>query len=238
MGSPTSQTKSVVSEEDVMRGKWVTKSTGSRTPKSSHAGASSKFTFMSETSASTCGTDDPTIQSGEPKGSKLLLSLRKDENDAAQDTEKITLMANLKEYFMQEKFGFKVEIGTVEDEKEKFVLFFTGEQEANRALSLKDMFDYDLTPFVEPTKKKTQRPTPSNPLRYKVLNRSRLRGGKSMKSEWQGDVYKGEIVWVNQIKGRRARVIDRSNGTDTVRGWVSLRSNNGFQLLTQFHDNE
>jgi len=147
----------------------------------------------------------------------------------------VAMMAEIRSYFMEK--GFKVEIGTVESDDRSYILFFRNEQDTNRALSMKDEFDYDVAPYSEPAKKKTKRPTPNEPLRYMVLNRSRLRAGKSMKSEWQGDVYKGDIVWVNQIKGRRARII-RAQKDPTVRGWVSLRSNNGFQLLTQFHDNE
>lgn len=56
-----------------------------------------------------------------------------------------------------------------------------------------------------------------------------------MKSEYCGDLCKGEVVWVNQVKGRRARVIARGPRGDTVRGWVSLRSNHGIQLLVQLY---
>lgn len=56
-----------------------------------------------------------------------------------------------------------------------------------------------------------------------------------MKSDYTGDLCKGEVVWVNQVKGRRARVISRGPHGDTVRGWVSLRSSHGIQLLVQLY---
>lgn len=164
---------------------------------------------------------------------RLSLTLRPEQ--VTED--KIATMNKIRNYFLEK--GFKVEIGTVEMDDTKFILFFREEQETNRALSMHDdrQFEYDIGPYSEPQKKRSKRPTPGEPLRYMVLNRSRLRAGKSLKSEWRGELYKGDIVWVNQIKGRRARII-RAQEDATVRGWVSLRSNNGFQLLTQFQDNE
>jgi len=162
---------------------------------------------------------------------RLLLTLRPEQ--VVED--KIGTMTKIRNYFLEK--GFKVEIGTVDMDDRRFILFFRDDQETNRALSMNEDLDYDVAPYAEPMKKRSKRPTPAEPIRYMVLNRSRLRAGKSMKSEWRGELYKGDIVWVNQIKGRRARII-RAKDDPTVRGWVSLRSNNGFQLLTQFQDNE
>lgn len=201
----------------------------------------SALSCMSETSAHsvrsarTHRTADNTSQrSGSTVAAKtvatrLLLTLKPEQ----QVEDKIGTMTKIRNYFLEK--GFKVEIGTVDMDDRRFILFFREEAETNRALSMNDEFDYDLSPYSEPMKKRSKRPTPGEPLRYMVLNRSRLRAGKSLKSEWRGELYKGDIVWVNQIKGRRARII-RAKEDATVRGWVSLRSNNGFQLLTQNND--
>jgi len=202
----------------------------------------SALSCMSETSGSIRGAS---VTSGPSQGpsdkdkkdsiassTRLLLTLK-----AAQEVgpDKIASMTTIRKYFLN--LGFKVEIGTVDTADKQFILFFRDEKETNRALSMNDEFKYDLAPYAEPAKKRSKRPTPAGPIRYMTLNRSRLRAGKSLKSEWKGELYKGDVVWVNQIKGRRARII-RAKDDPTVRGWVSLRSNNGFQLLTQFQDNE
>jgi hypothetical protein len=81
---------------------------------------------------------------------------------------------------------------------------------------------------------KAPSPTPKSPVEYKVLSRVTVRTGKSLKSEIIGHIYKGTIVTVNQIKGRRARVI-RSTINETIQiGWVSLHTSCSLQLLTQF----
>lgn len=174
---------------------------------------------------------DKEIQKNLASSTRLLLTLREDQ----ESSDKISCMNNIRKYFLN--LGFKLEIGTVETADRQFILFFRDEKETNRALSMNDEFNYDVAPYAEPAKKRSKRPTPAAPIRYMTLNRSRLRAGKSLKSEWKGELYKGDVVWVNQIKGRRARII-RAKDDATVRGWVSLRSNNGFQLLTQFQDNE
>jgi len=84
-------------------------------------------------------------------------------------------------------------------------------------------------------KQKAPSPTPKSPVEYKVLSRVTVRIGKSLKSKIIGHIYKGAIVTVNQIKGRRARVIRSTiNGATIQIGWVSLHTSYSLQLLTQF----
>jgi hypothetical protein len=117
----------------------------------------------------------------------------------------------------------------------KFIVKFRSYDEANRALSMKDALGYDLSDYTE-TRKKGPRPTPSNPQQYMVLHHARMRSGKSMKSQVLGFVEKGDIFWVNQIKGKRARLIERTKEGDKNLGWVSLRNNAGYQLMAPFHE--
>jgi len=112
----------------------------------------------------------------------------------------------------------------------KFIVAFPNAAEAMRALSMKDQLGYDLAEYTE-ARKKGPRPTPSNPQQYKVLHHARMRSGKSMKSQVKGFVEKGEVYWVNQIKGKRARLIKRTKAGDEKLGWVSLRNNAGYQLM-------
>jgi len=84
------------------------------------------------------------------------------------------------------------------------------------------------------TKHKAPSPTPKSPVEYKVLSRVTVRGGKSLKSEIIGHIYKGTIVTVNQCKGRRARVVRNTNNGTMEIGWVSLHTSYSLQLLTQF----
>jgi len=70
------------------------------------------------------------------------------------------------------------------------------------------------------------RPCPTNHLKYRALKCLQVRRGKSFRGHFfKGVVEKGESVWVDQIKGRRARVINR--------GWVSLYTTDGRPLLVQ-----
>jgi len=74
-----------------------------------------------------------------------------------------------------------------------------------------------------------RRARPSSPVEYKVLRDLQVRQGKSFKGNYLvGILKRGETVEVDQIKGRRARVVNR--------GWVSLKTENGIQLLQRVSD--
>lgn len=76
------------------------------------------------------------------------------------------------------------------------------------------------------------RPSPKRPILYKALERLQIRDGKSFKRAEVGYLEKGRCVFVNQIKGRRVRLIKRKDD-DQNWGWVSLYSESGKALLTQ-----
>jgi len=65
-------------------------------------------------------------------------------------------------------------------------------------------------------KRKAPSPSPKCPVEYKVLSRVTVRIGKSLKSKIVGCICKGAIVTVNQIKGRRARVIHNTINGATI----------------------
>jgi len=74
-----------------------------------------------------------------------------------------------------------------------------------------------------------RRARPKNPVEYKVLYDLQVRRGKSFKGNYLVGILKqGETVEVDQIKGLRARVVNK--------GWVSLKSENGIQLLQRLSD--
>jgi len=192
---------------------------------------------MSETSNCTASSASSSLMMHPQKSSFTLLVTLDQTNE-----ESWSMMGNLKSKFQH--YGFNVEI-TPKDSNEntcQFVIVFTDGQSMNRALSMKSELDFnDLVVYNEPTaKKKGPRPTPAKPLLYKVLNRAKMREGKSMKSTVLGHVNKGDLYWVNQIKGKRARIVKREfvNGRvdptkDKNLGWVSLRNNSGYMLMSQ-----
>jgi len=130
--------------------------------------------------------------------------------------------------------GFDIHPRVDEKNERQFIINFSSEAEANRALSIKADLGYELSTYTG--RKHGPRPTPSNPQQYKVLHHARIRKGKSMKSQVMGFVNKGDIFWVNQIKGKRARLVERSAQGDINKGWVSLRNNAGYQLMAPFHE--
>jgi len=89
-------------------------------------------------------------------------------------------------------------------------------------------------------KKYPPRACPNDPIKYKALKPLVILKGKSFRGNFKvGSLVKGEKVWVNQVKGRRARVIkrkeERSEDNET-RGWVSLFSEDGTPLLIQLDE--
>jgi len=79
---------------------------------------------------------------------------------------------------------------------------------------------------VSNKKKYPPRPCPTNHIKYRALADLWVRRGKSLRGNLiKGVVEKGESVWVDQVKGRRARVMNR--------GWVSLYTTDGAPLLIQ-----
>jgi len=69
-----------------------------------------------------------------------------------------------------------------------------------------------------------------NLVRFKVLKTLKVRAGVSLKDKKIGLLKKDEIVTVNQVDGRRARVISEDKAP-AISGWVSLNSETGSPYL-------
>jgi len=151
------------------------------------------------------------------KGKELLLTLRPDQ--IAQGTK----IEHLRSQF--EDFGYKVIIYSLKDKKASYSLEFTDRKEAQRALA-DPKIGYKLV------KKRPLRPSPTCPIQFKALHALRIRTGKALTGRVVGVVKKNELVTVNQVKGRRARLmyIDKE-GNKWNRGWVSVHTSEGKPLL-------
>jgi len=83
-------------------------------------------------------------------------------------------------------------------------------------------------------KKWPARPNPNNPIKYRSMRELKIRSGKAFSGKVVGALKKDETVTVNQLKGRRARLIKEVKGGEpVVIGWVSVHSLDGVPLLVQ-----
>jgi len=86
-----------------------------------------------------------------------------------------------------------------------------------------------------------KKPSPSSPMEYISLEDLKIRIGKSLNGDRVGILRKGQKVTVNQIKGKRARLI-RPKQEVKDWGWVSMYSkDDGQPLLTpvnEMYDND
>jgi len=81
-------------------------------------------------------------------------------------------------------------------------------------------------------KKKSLRARPDNPIKYKALRTAKIRSGKSVRTDIIGNLPKGSVVVINQIKGRSGRiVVPKSDGYFNKVGWVTLYTHDRKQLL-------
>jgi len=81
-----------------------------------------------------------------------------------------------------------------------------------------------------------QRPKPTQPIEYISLERLEIREGKSMKKLIVDYLDKGRKVTVDQLKGKRARLLKPNRERW---GWVSMYSEEGGRpLLSQLDENE
>lgn len=155
---------------------------------------------------------------------KLLLTL-----PDAQVISGVCAIQSIRARFQELKI--QVEVLPYHDKRHTYLLAFPNYQRAEEALLRADEIGYKLT------KKWPPRPKPRRPLKYKSLAVLKIRAGKSLSGDVVGTLSKGEIVTVNQIKGRRARLIDeKENGKVENIGWVSIHEEDGSSLLTQLGD--
>jgi len=128
------------------------------------------------------------------------------------------------------ELNYNVEVKRIDKKGKSFVVDFEDRRTALNALAKADAIGYKLS------KNRTQRPNPKNLVRYKALSNLTVREGKSFKLRKIGQVMKNEVIIVNQMKGRRARIVDVQNGKPVNFGWVSLRSSEGIALMERLEE--
>jgi len=155
---------------------------------------------------------------------KLLLILQDDQ--VVSDT---SAMQSIRARFQE--LEIQVQVLPMHDKRYAYTLVFPTYQCAEEVLLRAGEIGYKLQ------KKWPPRPTPRRPLKYKSLAVLKIRTGKSLSSDVVGILNKGEIVKVNQVKGRRARLIqEQESGEAVTMGWVSIHEKDGFSLLRQLGD--
>jgi len=155
---------------------------------------------------------------------KLLLVLRKHEIEQG-----CCSLQSVRSRFQE--LEIQVEVEPNEDKLNTYTLAFQNYQQAEEVLSRADEIGYKIT------KKYPPRPSPKRPWKYKSMAELVIRSGKSLSGDVVGKLKEGMIVTVNQVKGRRARLIRESKGggVETI-GWVSLHEKDGVNLLKQLGD--
>jgi len=135
-----------------------------------------------------------------------------------------------KAVILQRMRDFNLTVTRIEEEEGVdaiYTLVFPNcEMAENAFLHSKDL-DYELK------RKYPKRPNPKRPIEYISLRELMIREGKAFSGEVVGVLPAHEIVTVNQVKGRRARLIDVIDGKVINRGWVSIHSAEGKPLLAQ-----
>jgi len=102
---------------------------------------------------------------------------------------------------------------------------------AYEALSRSDDMEFKLI------KSWLHRPRPKRPIKYKSLYPLNVNSGRSVHGKLVDKLREGDIVTVNQVKGRRARLINcKKNGETKTIGWVSLRDLDGEPFMEQLND--
>jgi len=145
---------------------------------------------------------------------KLILTLEPNqipENGDADMTEKI------KSWFVG--LDGAVTVKRMEGQGNIYTIIFRDVGAANEALKFRDK-------GLNIRNKYYPRASPTRHIKYRALADLLIRKGKSLRGNFiRGVVKRGKSVWVDQVKGRRARVINR--------GWVSLYTTDGIRLLKQ-----
>jgi len=155
------------------------------------------------------------------RGRKLFLTLSADQ--VAQETG----IEDIRSRFQM--FNYTVKI-LKSDRPDSFVILFPGRTTAQKALVEMNAIGFKLV------KKRPPRPSPSFPVMFRALSSLKIRRGKALSAEIIGQVKQGDDVMVNQVKGRRARLMSVQNGEN--RGWVSVHTETGRQLLERLDPSE
>lgn len=92
-------------------------------------------------------------------------------------------------------------------------------------------------PEYRKRKELTPRPSPKNPKTYKAISRVLVRAGRSLKSPQVTYLKEGSIVIVNQLKKRRARIVQPNKTGEYERvGWVSTHSGDNERMLVPWNN--
>jgi len=126
------------------------------------------------------------------------------------------------------KFNYNVKIVRPREKDNSYILVFDNEENALKANAQFKTLPYQLSKF------RPRRPSHDYPVSFKVLLPVTVRVGKSLTSRKICMLEKNDSIRVNQVKGRRARIISPQNGRQV--GWVSLHSGEGKQLLERVQD--
>jgi len=183
-------------------------------------GATANTTSSSTSSEISWATDFSKIANPNVSPKSLVLTVPPD-----QAVRTGNILAN----FLKHKFVVRVQPLKM---RNCWLIIFQSIEEAKRALSLQRKIGYNLALYRNDESRK--RPTPRNPIEYRVLSKVTIRSGKSLHGEIVGELYKNKIVTINKIKGRRARIIRNGSATDPITvGWVSSHTVDGLPLLEQ-----
>lgn len=161
------------------------------------------------------------------RGRKLFLTLRPDQRLQARHLEHHIFQDEQIEHIRArfEKFNYTVKIFPSETRPDSYIIFFPGRTMAQKALGEAKAIGYKLV------KKRPPRPSPTCPVMFKALNFLMVRRGKALSADVIDQIEKGDYVIVNQVKGRRARLVKTENGKVFNFGWVSVHTVDGVQLL-------
>lgn len=183
-------------------------------------GATENTTCSSTSSEISSATD--LSKTAHPNDSSQSLLLTVPPNEAVRT-------GNILTNFLKHKFVVRVQPLKM---RNCWLIIFQSVEEAKRALSLRRKIGYNLALYRNDESRK--RPTPKNPIEYRVLSKVTIRSGKSLHGDIVGELYKNKIVTINKIKGRRARIIRNGSAADPITvGWVSSHTVDGLPLLEQ-----
>jgi len=105
-----------------------------------------------------------------------------------------------------------------------FIVSFQNYLQAKHALQRAQEIGYRLV--MRP------RATPKCPANYVCVSKCTIREGKALSGNIVGYLEKGQRVTVNQLKGRRARLIGVNKFGDIVKiGWVTTKTKEGIELI-------
>lgn len=128
------------------------------------------------------------------------------------------------------QFGHVADIKPMEGRPNTYILSFPGSEMAQECFHQADEIGYKFE------KKWPPRPSPSRPIRFKSLRCQQILSGKAFSGEHRGILKADVTVVVNQVKGRRARLVEIAKGVVKNIGWVSVHNPEGMPLLEQLDD--